>query len=526
MAIVIVLMCLGLLAIKNLRVNPLPDVQQPVLVVQIPYPGASPETVEREIINRVEKALQSIPQVYEIRSTANEGRAQIVMIFNFRKNMVEAADEIRNAIGTVRYKLPIEMREPVLFRDDPADEPVMQLSLSSQTQTLAEISRLAEDDLADRFRAINGVATVNVNGSLRRELSVLLRAQKLREYNVSVAEVVARCGGRTPPRRWGRSRARWTNRASASSGRIESPQEFENIVLRRNGDEVVRLGQVATVRGRIWRTDRIQPAQRPPQREHFRHPLTRCQHRVRGGGSAQGGQGDHSDLPKGTTLEVVQDGGEEANLYLMNVIEALILGASLTILVVYAFLNSWRSTLITALSLPTSAITAFIAVWLAGFTLNFMTLLGLSLAIGVLIDDAIVVRENIVRHLERGEDRVTAARNGTAEIGLAVAATTFSIMAVFVPVAFMGGVAGEWFRPFAVTVDDLGDGEPVHLLHARSDAVGLLGRSSRTREARTPRSRPGAEAFQHLVRRTGRALWAAHRLGPASPQMDGRDRGR
>ena len=149
---------------------------------------------------------------------------------------------------------------------------------------------------------------------------------------------------------------------------------------------------------------------------------------------------------------ITQDGGDEANLYLMNVIDALILGAGLTVLVVYAFLNSWRSTLITALSLPTSAITAFIAVWLAGFTLNFMTLLGLSLAIGVLIDDAIVVRENIMRHLERGEDRITAARNGTAEIGLAVAATTFSIMAVFVPVAFMSGEAGEWFRPFAVTV--------------------------------------------------------------------------
>ena len=133
-------------------------------------------------------------------------------------------------------------------------------------------------------------------------------------------------------------------------------------------------------------------------------------------------------------------------------IHALIFGAGLTIFVVYAFLNSWRSTLITGLSLPTSAIAAFIAVWLCGFTLNFMTLLGLSLAIGVLIDDAIVVRENIVRHMERGEDRLTAARNGTAEIGLAVTATTFSIVAVFVPVAFMGGGAGEWFRPFAVTV--------------------------------------------------------------------------
>ena len=157
-------------------------------------------------------------------------------------------------------------------------------------------------------------------------------------------------------------------------------------------------------------------------------------------------------LPEGTKLEITRDGGEEASQNLNNVIHALIFGAGLTIFVVYAFLNSWRSTLITGLSLPTSAIAAFIAIWLCGFTLNFMTLLGLSLAIGVLIDDAIVVRENIVRHMERGEDRITAARNGTAEIGLAVTATTFSIVAVFVPVAFMGGGAGEWFRPFAVTV--------------------------------------------------------------------------
>jgi HAE1 family hydrophobic/amphiphilic exporter-1 len=157
-------------------------------------------------------------------------------------------------------------------------------------------------------------------------------------------------------------------------------------------------------------------------------------------------------LPAGTTLEITQDGGIDAQNSLDNVIHALVFGAGLTVFVVYIFLNSWRSTLITALSLPTSVIAAFIAVWLAGFTLNFMSLLGLSLAIGVLIDDAIVVRENIVRHMERGEERRTAALNGTAEIGLAVAATTFSIVAVFVPVAFMPGVSGEWFRPFGVTV--------------------------------------------------------------------------
>jgi HAE1 family hydrophobic/amphiphilic exporter-1 len=160
----------------------------------------------------------------------------------------------------------------------------------------------------------------------------------------------------------------------------------------------------------------------------------------------------NKELPEGTVMEVTQDGGEESESNLNNVIESLVFGAVLTIFVVYAFLNSWRSTLITALSLPTSVIAAFIAVWLCGFTLNFMTLLGLSLAIGVLIDDAIVVRENIVRHMQLGSDRRKAALEGTAEIGLAVAATTFSIMAVFIPVAVMPGVSGEWFRPFALTV--------------------------------------------------------------------------
>jgi HAE1 family hydrophobic/amphiphilic exporter-1 len=451
-AIVIVLMCLGLLAIKNLKVNSLPDVQEPVIVVSVPYPGASPESVEKEIINRIEKPLQSVPQVREIRSTANEGSAQIIVVFNFHKNMVEAADEIRNAISQVRYKLPIEMREPVLFRYDPSQEPVMQLSLSSDTQTLAEVSRLAEDQLADRFRGINGVSTVDVNGSLKRELSVLLHAQRLREYNVSVAEVVGALRRQNTTAPVGQVRGTLEDQSIRLVGRIESPREFESIVLHRNGDEVVRLGQVATVQDGF--------AEQRGYSLRDGHPNVGISITRSRDASAVSVADDVRDLmkeieptlPKGTKLTVTQDGGEEASLYLNNVIEALIFGAGLTILVVYAFLNSWRSTLITALSLPTSAITAFIAVWLSGFTLNFMTLLGLSLAVGVLIDDAIVVRENIVRHLERGEDRVTAARNGTAEIGLAVAATTFSIMAVFVPVAFMGGEAGEWFRPFALTV--------------------------------------------------------------------------
>ncbi|MBI3229354.1 MAG: efflux RND transporter permease subunit [Burkholderiales bacterium] len=190
LALIIGLMCLGLLALSKLRVNQIPDVDQPLLAVSIPYPGASPETVEREVINRVEKTLQSISGVYAINSTAYEGSASILVFFNFNKNMVEAADEVRNAIASVRYKLPVEMREPVLERVDPSAQPIMQLALSSSKQSHAEISRLAEDVLADKFRGIDGVAVVSVSGSLKRELSVLVHSAKLREFNVSVADVV------------------------------------------------------------------------------------------------------------------------------------------------------------------------------------------------------------------------------------------------------------------------------------------------------------------------------------------------
>lgn len=450
--IIIMLMSFGLLALKKLRVNQFPDVEPPVMVVNIPYPGASPETVEREIINRVEKSLQSISQVYQISSTANESAASIVIIFNFKKNMVEASDEIRNAIASVRHKLPLEMREPILQRIDPSAQPIMQLAVSSKTQTRAEVSRLAEDTLADQFRAIDGVAVVNVNGALRRELSVLLRAEKLREYNISVTEVVAALRNQNTTAPVGRIKGELDEQSIRLVGRIESPAEFEQIVLKRRGNEVVRLGQVANIADGFAELSGFSLRNGLP---NVGISITRSRDASTVGVAKavrKRVQEINQTLPKGTQIDVTQDSGKAAQSSLSNVIDALIFGALLTILVVYAFLNSWRSTLITALSLPTSVIAAFIAIWASGFTLNFMTLLGLSLAIGVLIDDAIVVRENIVRHMERGADRKTAASTGTAEIGLAVTATTFSIVAVFIPVAFMAGTAGEWFRPFALTV--------------------------------------------------------------------------
>ena len=352
----------------------------------------------------------------------------------------------------MRHKLPIEMREPILRRIDPSAQPIMQLALSSTVQSFAEISRLAEDVLADRFRGIDGVAVVNVNGSLKRELSVLLRAEKLREYNVSVTDVVNALRAQNTTAPVGRVKGTLDEQSIRLVGRIESPREFNDIVVRRRGEEIVRLGQVAVVQDGFAELAGFSLRNAHPN-VGISVTRSRDASTVTVADKVRDMIGEiNKTLPKGTKIEVTQDGGKDADNSLQNVIEALMFGALLTIFVVYAFLNSWRSTLITALSLPTSVIAAFIAVWACGFTLNFMTLLGLSLAIGVLIDDAIVVRENIVRHMERGAERMAASRLGTAEIGLAVTATTFSIIAVFIPVAFMGGGAGEWFRPFALTV--------------------------------------------------------------------------
>ena len=450
--LILAMMCLGLLALSKLRVNQSPDVDIPLIVVTVPYPGASPDTVEREIINRLEKSMQSITGVTKVSSTASEGSAQIWMEFNFSRNLIEASDDVRNAIAAVRYKMPVEMREPILRRLDPSAQPIMTLALSSSSQTHSEISRLAEDQLADRFRGIDGVSTVTVNGALKRELSVLLRAEKLREYNVSVSDVTNALRNQNTNAPVGKVRGDLDEKSIRLVGRIERPEDFQQIVVKRSGEQIVRLAQVAEIRDGFADIDSLSirsgKANVGIQIARSRDASTvAIAVKVR-----KMVKEIEKELPAGTRIEITRDGGDESQRSLNNVIESLVLGAVLTIFVVYAFLNSWRSTLITAMSLPTSVIAAFIAVWLCGFTLNFMTLLGLSLAIGVLIDDAIVVRENIVRHMQMGSDRRTAALEGTAEIGLAVAATTFSIIAVFIPVAFMPGVSGEWFRPFALTV--------------------------------------------------------------------------
>jgi len=450
--IALALMVFGYFALTKLRTNQMPDVQPPVLVVRIPYPGASPETVEREILNRVEDSLSSISGIDEIRSYARDSFATIVVVFEFKKNLIEAAQEIRDAIATVRDKLPTEMKEPYLQREDPNDQPVLNLALHSEKLSLMELSRIADLLIAKELRTVPGVALVDLRGELTREMTVFLRSAAMREANVSVMDVLNALRAQNLAAPVGHVEQGLDEQSIRLLGRLENPSDFENVVIKQMGDASVRLGQVAEVvdghaeQRRYTLLNGVPSVGIAVTKSREASTITVTDNLLATLEELK------PELPEGVEITTVFNDGKWVRNSLRNVIEALTAGALLTILTVYIFLNSWRSTIITATALPTSVLAAFIAVWASGFTLNFMTLLGLSLAIGVLIDDAIVVRENIVRHMEMGKDKLTASREGTREIGLAVMATTFAIVAVFVPVAFMEGMPGQWFKPFGLTV--------------------------------------------------------------------------
>jgi HAE1 family hydrophobic/amphiphilic exporter-1 len=458
----VALVVFGLFALWQLDTDEFPDVQQPVVMTGIPYPGASPEGVEKEVLQPIEDAIKGISGVDQIFGTAYDGYAQIVVLFLFEKDVSEATQDIRDAISSIRADLPLEMEEPILQRMDPSDFPIVSLTLSSNSHTPAELTRIADPALTSALRGIAGVSKVNIVGEVQRELTVQLRPQALQAAGISVAQVVQGLAAQNLAAPVGRVTGSLDERTIRLQGRLEGPQDFMQLVIAERNGQTIRLGQVAdaidgTQEQRTlalyWKRDSLSKGIEGKEAIGIDINKSKGYSTTAVSGKIQEVVDRVSKtMPAGVEVNVVKDSGVRVAASVRNVQEALLEGALLTVLVVFIFLNSWRSTVITGLALPVSVLASFVAVWAFGFTLNTMSLLGLSLAIGILIDDAIVVRENIVRHIEMGKDHMTAAHEGTDEIGLAVAATTFSIVSVFVPVAFMYGVAGQWFKPFALTI--------------------------------------------------------------------------
>ncbi|HYE95385.1 MAG TPA: efflux RND transporter permease subunit [Rubricoccaceae bacterium] len=449
----VALVVFGLFALLRLETDEFPEVEQPVLLLLVPYPGGAPEGVEQEVLEPIEEATSGLSGVDDLFGTAGDGYAQLIILFEFGKDMQEASQEVRDAISAIRQDLPAEMEEPIIRRVDPADFPVVSLVLSSDRMTPAQLTRIAEDDVTRALQSLSGVARVSVVGDQERALTVELRPDALATAGVDVGQVVQALQAQNLDAPVGRLNAPGQEQSVRLEGRLPSPEAFAAIPVGQGANgRTVTLGEVATVR------DDAEEA-RSLALFNGRESVGIDIIKTRGASTTTVSDNIHAaieelrpTLPEGTQIQVVTDSGERVEASVSNVQEALLEGALLTVLVVFLFLNSWRSTVITGIALPISVLAAFVAVLAAGFTLNTMSLLGLSLAIGILIDDAIVVRENIVRHIEMGKDHFRAAQVGTSEIGLAVAATTFSIIAVFVPIGFMEGVAGQWFKPFALTI--------------------------------------------------------------------------
>jgi HAE1 family hydrophobic/amphiphilic exporter-1 len=446
------LVVFGIAALFQLDTDEFPDVQPPIVAIAVPYPGASPDTVEREVVDQIEEVISGISGVDKITSNSLDSFGNIIVQFVFEKDLQQATQEIRDEISSIRNELPPEMEEPILTRFDPADLPIVSLTLSSKNLSGPELTRMVDPDMTRELRGLAGIAEVNVVGGVERELTVELRPQALQSTGVSVAQVVQGLQTQNLAAPVGRLAGDLDERTIRLRGRLDTPAEFKQLVVAEESGRVVRLGDVADVKD---------GAEEPRSAAFYDADQAVGIDIVKSKGFSTTAVANdirarveeiQRRLPAGVTLRIVRDAGTRVTNSVENVQSALVEGAVLTVLVVFLFLNSWRSTVITGLALPVSVLASFVAVWAFGFTLNTMSLLGLSLAIGILIDDAIVVRENIVRHVEMGKDHYTAAFEGTDEIGLAVAATTTSIVVVFVPIAFMGGVAEQWFAPFALTL--------------------------------------------------------------------------
>ena len=448
----VTLVVFGLVSLFLLQTDEFPDVAVPLVVVSIPYPGASPDNVERELVDPLEEAIAGISGVKKVQSNALDSFATVLVQFNYEKDLNEATQEIRDKINAIRNDLPPEMKEPVLTKINPTDFPILSLALSSQTLSVGQLTLLADPGITRRIRALTGVGQVDIAGGNEREMTVDLKPDALAAAKVSVAEVVNALQSQNLSVPVGRLLGESDERAIRLGGKVQGAEDFAQIVVADRGGRVIRLGDLANVHAGV---------EEPRSAAGFsgREAVGIDIKKSKGYSTTAVADAVRAEiaritptLPAGVELKIVRDAGVRVRNSVANVRDALIEGALLTVLTVFLFLNSWRSTVITGLALPVSVIASFVAVLAFGFTLNTMSLLGLSLAIGILIDDAIVVRENIVRHVELGSDHFKAAHEGTSEIGLAVTATTLSIVVVFIPIAFMGGEAQQWMAPFALTI--------------------------------------------------------------------------
>ena len=453
--VMLAIVVLGLFSYQRLKVDQFPNIDFPVVVVTVDYPGASPEIVESEVTKKIEEGVNSIAGINALTSRSYEGTAVVIIEFQLHIDGRKAAEDVREKVATVRPLLRTEVKEPRVLRFDPASRAVWSLAVlpdEKSGRSAVELTTWSEQVLKKRLENVRGVGAVNLVGATKREINIYLNPQALEAFGVTPDQVAQAVRNENQDLPVGSIRSLAQERVVQIDARMERPEDFGKIIVARKNGAPVRLDQVARV------NDGAQEVESLALYNGQRTLLL----------SVQKSQGENTievvdglnaavvelknQLPPGVRLETIGDSARPIRVAVNNVRQTLIEGAILTVLIVFLFLNSWRSTVITGLTLPIALIGTFLFMNMFGFTINMITLMALSLCVGLLIDDAIVVRENIVRHVQMGKGAYAAAMDGTQEIGLAVLATTLSIVAVFMPIGFMGGIIGKFFHEFGITI--------------------------------------------------------------------------
>ncbi len=445
---------LGLFSYQRLAVDQFPNIDFPTVVVVMDYPGASPEIVESEVTKKVEEAVNTVAGISALSSRSYEGTSVVIVEFNLDVDGRKAADDVREKVSLIRPLLRDEVKEPRISRFDPQSVPIFNVAVLSPDgkKTPQELTTWATQVLQKKLENVRGVGSVGVVGGIEREINLYLKPAALDALGISVDQVVAAVKSENQELPLGSIRSREQERVVQINARLKRPEDFRDIVVARKGGNAVKLWQVADV------VDGPQEVESLALYNGQRTVLLSVQ-KSQGENTIAVVDGLQKALldavpltPPGVKVEVNRDNSRAIRLSVANVKRTLFEGAALTILIVFLFLNSWRSTVITGLTLPIALIGTFLFMYLFGFTINSITMMALSLCVGLLIDDAIVVRENIVRHVRMGKSAHEAALAGTNEIGLAVLATTLSIVAVFLPIGFMGGIVGKFFHEFGLTI--------------------------------------------------------------------------
>ena len=450
--LILILLVVGTAGFFRLGVDRFPQVDLPTVSISADLPGASPETMEIEVTDKIEEAVNTIAGIEELRSTSSEGSSSVRVTFSLETDIDAATQEVRDRLGRIQGQLPENVDPPRVRRFDPNQIPVLSIAVSG-TQPIGLVTKYADVTLRNLVENAGGVGDVQLRGDRERQINITPDAERMRSYNVAVPDLIAALQAQNNDIPGGRVEQKAETLTLSVEGRIKSVKAFEEVLIRSGGGVRLRLGDVARVEdGLAVETSSSELNGKPTVQlaiykqsgfntleviENVRQRVEKAQ----------------ENIPPSIEASIVRSQDDFIRAAVESVEEHLLLGSVLASLVVLFFLWNWRSTLIASIAIPTSLIATFALMWVLGLTLNVITLLALTLAVGIVIDDAIVVLENIYRFIEEKQmPPMQAAIEGTREIGFAVLATTLSLVAVFLPVAFMNGIVGRFLASFGLTM--------------------------------------------------------------------------